>query len=106
MKALIITLMMFGGTFAMAQSGTESDAPKVNFFHQIFMDDTIQSVQKVIYNDDSTAISFKLSDDKTAIYLMNYAGKRSVHAFYTDKSGAPKDVKKSPCQVQDLRVEL
>ncbi|MDX2001163.1 MAG: hypothetical protein SFW35_01945 [Chitinophagales bacterium] len=101
-KIFALAFLVFAlATIASAQnSGMPEKAP-----HQIFMNDTIRSVQKVVYADDSTAIRYRLSDDGTAIYLMDYDGKRSVKVYFTDKTGLPTDVSKPHCHIHD-RIEL
>jgi hypothetical protein len=98
--AICISLLFFASLGAHGQS-QQSPA---RYLHQIYINDTIRSVEKVIYSDDSTAIEFQLSDDKTSIHLLNYDGKRSVRTLYTDKTGAPQNVTKPHCQISDLMV--
>lgn len=92
---------MFCATMAMAQAGPQEEPNKPLHYHQIFLQQPIDSVKNVYYPSDSTPIQFQLSPDKMAIYLLDYDGVQSVKVEYY-QSGMPADLTKSKCNVHAL----
>lgn len=97
---------MFCSGLLMAQEAapktTEEEVPWPQFYYQLFLEDSIQSIERVIYQDDSSDIEFKLSPDKMAIFLLDYDGKRTVTATYTDMQGATQSISKPHCHIHGL----
>ena len=90
---------------ATAQVGTEPETEEVpwpQFYYQIFLEDSIQEIENVIYREDSTEIKFKLSPDRMAIYLLDYDGKRSVTATFINNLGIREEITKPHCHIHGL----
>ena len=91
-------------TTAFAQSGTDEteEVPWPQFYYQIFLNDTIQQIENVIYREDSTQLQFKLSPDGTAIYLLDYDGKRPITATIINGQGIREEITKPHCHIHGL----
>lgn len=97
---LLVTVasLVFGQT-----DNTETEeVPWPQFYYQIFLEDSIQKIENVIYRDDSTALEFKLSPDKMAIYLLDYDGKSTISATYIDMNGIEQNITKPHCHIHGL----
>lgn len=96
-------ILMMASAWAYGQEpAAPEEVPWPQFYYQIFLDDTLQSIEQVIYEKDSTDIEFKLSPDGQAIYLLDYDGKSSVRATYTDIHGTSHTVGKPHCHIHGL----
>lgn len=104
LKLIWTSLFLSIASLVMAQSNdaNEEEVPWPQFYYQIFLDDSIQSVEDVIYTEDSTAIKFKLSPDKMAIYLLDYDGKSRITATFIDMAGLEQKITKPHCHIHGL----
>lgn len=108
MKWFYIGILLLCGSPLWAQqaapdSTTETEEiPWPQFYYQIFMEDSMQKIENVIYEDDSTEIEFKLSPDQMAIYLLDYDGQRRVKATYIDMQGNQQSISKPHCHIHGL----
>ena len=100
---LLITGILITVSLALFSQERPEIPPIPQFYHQIFLKDTIETIEDVIYLDDSTQIEFRISPDRTAIYLLNYDGKRSIRATIRYKTGDSKEVTKPHCQIHGLQ---
>lgn len=100
---LLFTILLCGAArLLMAQEPV--DNPTIpTFYWQIFLNDTAERVTDVFYLNDSTKLDYRLSPDGTAIYLLNYDGKRTVKAVVIFKgSTPPEDVVRPHCNIHGL----
>lgn len=81
----------------------ENEAPVEKELHQIFLKEPVKKVKDVRYIDpEKGAIEYKLSDDGTAIYLMNYDGEGGVKATVTNMDGKTEEITRSKCYIHSL----
>jgi hypothetical protein len=82
----------------------ESHAQEFRHYYQIFTDDTIQQIKCIEYDNDTTGaiIEYKLSEDNTDIYLLNYNGTGRIKVSYQLVSGEVRDIMRNKCNIHSL----
>jgi hypothetical protein len=73
-------------------------------YFQIFTDDVIQEIKCIEYENDTTGsiLNYKLSEDKTDIYLLNYNGFGKVKITYMTASGEVREISRNKCNIHSL----
>jgi hypothetical protein len=94
-------LMTLGFATLFAQTAPAPQQQMPTFYHQIFLEEPIDTVTDIYYHEDSTAVKYQLSPDKKAIYLLDYDGERTIRIEYV-KAGSPADMVKPHCHVHSL----
>lgn len=109
MKNLTIILIFLSPFVLSAQeieiesAPTETPQPAIKEFHQIFLNEPVQKINKLEYSEDGKGpLNYKLSDDGSAIHLLDYDGSGGVTAEVTDMNGNVKDITKSKCHIHSL----
>lgn len=99
--AIVILAFCFNALSAQTAPSEQQQQPLPTFYYQIFLDEPIDTVKQIFYQQDSTAVQFQLSPDKKAIYLLDYDGERTIKIEYV-KAGAPENMTKPHCHVHAL----
>ena len=98
---LILYVSLFFISTGLAQEG-QTDTPQKEY-HQIFLDKPIQKIKKVEYYEEGKGeIEFQLSEDKMAIYLLNYDGDGGVKAKVINEEGEKQEITRSKCHIHSL----
>lgn len=72
-------------------------------YHQIFLEEPLLKIKKVQYSDEEKGeIEFQLSEDGSAIYLINYDGSGGVKAIVIDAEGKKQEIIRSKCHIHSL----
>lgn len=105
MKPFILCMLIAFSCVAMAQDQStpdqEDDAP--GYYHQIFLDDTLKSIEKIEYrNETGEPVEYHISEDKTAIHIFNYNGRNRVDVNYTNTAGKAQNISKPSCHIHAL----
>lgn len=76
----------------------------VRQYYQIFTDDIIQEIKCIEYDNDTIGrkLEYKLSDDKSDIYLLNYDGISRIKIAYLTISGEIKELTRNRCTIHNL----
>lgn len=101
MTRIVVTVVLALCFKTMSAQTAPAAPPLPTFYYQIFLQEPIDSVKQIYYQQDSTAVNFQLSPDKMAIYLLNYDGERTIRIEYV-KAGSPADMTKPHCHVHAL----
>ncbi len=98
----ICATVMLAFCFKAMSAQTVPTQPELpTFYYQIFLEEPIDTVKQIYYQQDSTAVKYQLSPDKKAIYLLDYDGERTIKIEYV-KAGTPADMTKPHCHVHAL----
>ncbi|CAN5203943.1 hypothetical protein BH09BAC1_BH09BAC1_01830 [soil metagenome] len=102
MIKLCVTVMLalcFKALSAQTQPNNRQELP--TFYYQIFLEEPIDTVNQIYYQQDSMAVKYQLAPDKKAIYLLDYDGERTIRIEYV-KAGTPANMTKPHCHVHAL----
>jgi hypothetical protein len=80
------------------------NAQEFRHYYQIFTDDVIQEIKCIEYDNDTTGtiLNYKLSEDKTDIYLLDYNGSGRIKVSYMTASGEMKEISRNKCNIHSL----
>ena len=88
---------------ASASAQIPQDAANAPQFYQIYLNESLQSIEQVHYNDEMrTPLRFEIDANRRTLYLHDYHKRGSVTIQGTDAQGQTVEIRRSSCYIDPV----
>lgn len=102
MRQLLVFPLLFLIALS-SQAQTLPDAINAPQAYQLYLNESLQSIEQVHYNDEMrTPLRFELDADKTTLHLPDYHKRGSVTIIGTDAQGNAVEIRRSSCFIDPV----